>query len=463
MGGSPDPCEKLPVGVSTRLSCRLGRSLRANLQHLWGNGTLADIYISLKVSQPDGLPATRAYALHKTVLCTSGLFSVKLMGDWADSTSGLLCPEDRLVEFEAFETVLRGLYGFDVRVSRENVLGLLATAAYLQVEDVVENCKKFLLVAVEKVSFQELAQWCCVVWDRRYPYRELILDKCADVLSIGPNRLPLQEMIMLPAEFLAQILKSDNTWMPDECSRVGLVVDVMLSAMSSPQLSKAKHNRLQKALDGVLMHGIQYGCIPEEKLPMVQSKLAKVWDKEVVTDCLMGHMWKTKEFHSRIHCLQPGVLDYDSKLGDGACQMQHGWLRMGGEWSGIDRMISGEARNLRKIYYGGSIWWLQLAYELPGKDRNKDVTGCYGVFLMHEVPRMGDIGGILMDQRDEIKAEIKIACASEWGSMRRRAIWHVKKNRGWGWPQFLTRSKIQKFILPRATLRVAFALRIITT
>lgn len=462
MGGSRNHCEQPIRSVSRRLSCRLGRSLRANLQHLWGNGTLADIYISLKVSQPDGFVATRAYALHKTVLCTSGFFCKKLMGEWADVTSGLVSPDDCLVEFEAFEMVLRGLYGFDVRVSKENVLRLLATASFLHVEDVVENCRKFLEVGVEKVCFVQLVEWCCGVWGRRYPYRELVLDRCADVLSIGPHRFMLETVIMLPAEYLVQVLMSDSTWMPDECSRLGLVVDMVLSARNSVKLSKTKRVKLEKSLMGVLSHGIQYGCIPEEKLPGVQSRLLKVWEEEDVVNCLKAHLWRAKEFHFMMHLIQPGLSEQEGKPGKGVCQRDFGWLRLGGEWSGVDGMVSGEARNLGKVFFGGSIWWLQLAYELPGKDKSKDVTGCYGVFLMHEVPRMGDIGGILVDRRDEIKAEIKIACVSESGSMRRRAIWRVRKNRGWGWPQFLNRSQLHKFILPRATLRVAFALRIIT-
>lgn len=460
-------CEKgkLVAKVPEKLqSCRLGKSLRANLQRLWGNLSLADIYVTVKLKKGDGILATRSYALHKSVLYSSDFFRGKLEREWVDSGVGVIELEDPCINLLAIETVLKALYGFDVRLSKENFLSLIAAAQYLAIPDVEETGTKFLVSLLPGAVFKELVGWLEVFWRRKWKSvaKDALVGKCTDMLSIGPADLDPMDVLSLPPDYIAQMLLSNSTWVPDELRRLELVVDLLVEVRRQDTcMGVRRAAAVQRALEGVLQHGIYFMCIPEEKLFESQHLLERVWSKEEASECLKKHVWRIKEFHHAVGSLQPGAVVKKSLQID-LSRKDFGWLRIGGEWSNVDQMTSRETKNLAKVYYGGSIWWLQLTYELPGKDKEKDVEGFFGVFLMHEVPRIGNVGGVLVDERDEIKAEIKVACASSSGSMKRHAIWHVKKNRGWGWPQFLHHSKLHEYILPKASLRVAFALRLIS-
>ncbi|GMH33252.1 hypothetical protein BSKO_01086 [Bryopsis sp. KO-2023] len=443
-----------------RHSYRLGKPLRENLMQLWGNMCLADICISLKVSHPGGTCTTRTYTLHKAVLCTSGYFRLSLKGDWEDAGTGVIAPDDPLIDHDAFEAVLRSLYGYEVLVSKETVLNLLATAAYLQVPEVVEHCKEYLSDILTTAPYSYVARCCSVLWGREYPGRDVLVQKCVDALACASSDMSKAELLEWPSEFLEEFLASDNMWTPDEVTRLNLVVGLRTEVPKS-NCDEAKKRKMIDALDRVLLGGIHYVRISEDKMYSVQTKLESVWDSMRASECLKSHLWHSKAFQFAVNALQPRAKLEDQKLLDGMSMKDFGWLRMGGEWTNIDMMTTREARNLMKVYYGGSIWWLQLAYELPGKDKDKDIDEYYGVFLMHEVPRVGDVGGVLVDRREEIKAEIKVVCASRAGLLTRHAIWHVKKNRGWGWPKFLHRSKAHKFMSCEGSLRISLAFRLI--
>lgn len=456
---------KLVAKVADNLqSCRLGKSLRANLQSLWGNLSLADIYVTVKLKQGDGLVGSRSYALHKSVLHSSEFFRGKLEGEWVDSGVGVIEFDDPCVDLAAVETVFKALYGFDVRLCKDNVMRLIAAAQYLTVPDVEENCMKFLVSLLPGAGLRDLAGWLEVFWRRKWKSaaKDALVGRCTDLLSMGPGDLDPVDLLSLPPEYIAQMLLSNSIWFPDELARLELTVELLVESRRQDNRMGAKRvAALQQALEGVLHHGIYFMCIPEEKLMQLQELLERVWSKEEASECLQKHLWKLKEFHHAVGGLQPGAVARKDLRID-LSRKDFGWLRLGGEWNNVDQMTSRETRNLAKVYHGGSVWWLQLTFELPGKDKEKDVEGFFGVFLMHEVPRIGKVAGVLVDQRDEIKAEIKVACASPSGSMKRHAIWHVKKNRGWGWPQFLHHNKLQDYLLPKSSLRVTFALRLIS-
>lgn len=105
MDATTAPDEHTPPKIS------LGRTALSNLRELWDNRALSDITVYLHVA---ALPVCE-YALHRTVLCSSAYFTSLIRGEWGLIDSGELRPDDPLFNVDAFEAVVRGLYGFEVR------------------------------------------------------------------------------------------------------------------------------------------------------------------------------------------------------------------------------------------------------------------------------------------------------------------------------------------------------------
>ncbi|GMH41503.1 hypothetical protein BSKO_09413 [Bryopsis sp. KO-2023] len=217
MASTPDgrnaPCAKISL-VRTALS---------SLRDLWGNQPLSDITVTLRVgNQPE-----RRYPLHRTVLCSSGYFKSLIQGDWGRCEGGELCPDDPLFDVDAFEAVVRGLYGFEVDVSKSNVLNLLAVGAYLHVEEICEDCKTFLVEELDRMSMADVAQCFATVSCREYPGSVDIKSKSLGLLAVHAWDEARDVLLTLPASVLEELLCSNNLWVPDEAGRVDLVLDLL--------------------------------------------------------------------------------------------------------------------------------------------------------------------------------------------------------------------------------------------
>lgn len=102
--------EEAPV-EQTLHKISLKRTAVSNLREHWNNRSLSDISVSLHVA---GSPVCE-HALHKMVLCSSAYFNSLIKGEWGLVDRGELRPDDPFFTVDAFEAVLRGLYGFEVQ------------------------------------------------------------------------------------------------------------------------------------------------------------------------------------------------------------------------------------------------------------------------------------------------------------------------------------------------------------
>ncbi|XP_054445321.1 germ cell-less protein-like 1 [Pteronotus mesoamericanus] len=105
-------------------------------QTLFLNGETSDVKIRA---------LGKVWCLHKMFLCQSGYFAIMFRGSWEGSHSDIIDLEinDQNIDAESLHFVLGSLYR-DEYVIREplQVLGVLATACLLQVEDLIWQCEE---------------------------------------------------------------------------------------------------------------------------------------------------------------------------------------------------------------------------------------------------------------------------------------------------------------------------------
>lgn len=208
---------------SAHAKISLVRTALSTLRELWGDRQLSDIKIFLHVGGRD----VREYELHRTVLCSAGYFRSLIKGQWGHSQCGELRPDDPLFDVEAFDAVVRGLYGFEVDVSKGNVLNLLAVGSYLQVEEICEDCKTFLLEELDRMSLADVAQCFATVTCREYPGSDEIKGKSLGLLAAHAWCEARDVLLTLPPSVLSDLLQSNNLWVPDEARRVDLILDLL--------------------------------------------------------------------------------------------------------------------------------------------------------------------------------------------------------------------------------------------
>ncbi|RUP44180.1 hypothetical protein BC936DRAFT_149839 [Jimgerdemannia flammicorona] len=194
----------------------------------------------------------KTYHLHRLVLYQNSYFSSLLEGGFRESTT----PDSVTLHFdasnsyftpEAFEVALGRLYGrLDEPVLHGgNVLQLLATCSFLDVQDVCELCVEFVLRNLREqnvIEFLRFADSHVVNGSDR------ILEAVFTFLCREGWRKLKDQFVRLPAEWLKRVLEHDAFWVPSEYERYRFAKDVITKRRRLAHERTLQELRLQAQL-----------------------------------------------------------------------------------------------------------------------------------------------------------------------------------------------------------------------
>nr|CAG8434000.1 13825_t:CDS:2 [Entrophospora candida] len=170
------------------------------------------------------------YLLHRIILYQNPYFSVLLEGPWKESGQKAieLKFDDVNITREAFEIALGRLYGrLDEYILPNRVLNLLATASFLDLQDLCEMCVEVIL---RDIKDDTVVHYLTFATTHFYgSHSEKITESCFTYLcreGYDNNKLKAA-FLTLPVEWLKKIIESDAFWVPSEYERYLFTRDIV--------------------------------------------------------------------------------------------------------------------------------------------------------------------------------------------------------------------------------------------
>ncbi|CAG8527976.1 7171_t:CDS:2 [Paraglomus occultum] len=162
------------------------------------------------------------YHLHRIILYQNSYFSSLLEGPWKESGAKIieLKFDDENITPEAFKIALSRLYGrLDETISPSQVLSLLATASFLDLQDLCEMCVEVIL---RDIKDNTVVHYLIFATSHFYgTHSEKITEACFTFLCReGYDNPKLEQAFLdLPAEWMKRVIESDAFWVPTEYDR----------------------------------------------------------------------------------------------------------------------------------------------------------------------------------------------------------------------------------------------------
>ena len=171
------------------------------------------------------------YPLHRLILDRSPFFSSCFNGGpWKESSSSEfpITPElsDPNITQHAFELALARLYGHSDPVEEDqHALPLLATASFLDLQDLAESCIASLLRNLKTSNIAKILRF---VTNSFYgPLTDRLLDSAKALLYRDGWEMEMSEWDGISGEFAADIIGFDGFYVPDEWLRYCFVKEII--------------------------------------------------------------------------------------------------------------------------------------------------------------------------------------------------------------------------------------------
>ncbi|CAG8570755.1 307_t:CDS:2 [Funneliformis mosseae] len=204
---------------------RVLRQMMSLCKHIYSRGLIegSGSDVTIKAFGKD-------YHLHRIILYQNSYFSVLLEGPWKESVQKdiELRFDDENITRDAFEIALGRLYGrLDEIISPLQVLNLLATASFLDLQDLCEMCVEVILRDIKEDTVEHYLTFATSHFYGSHS--EKITESCFTYLCReGFDNLRLRPAFLkLPAEWLKRVIESDAFWVPSEYERYIFARDVV--------------------------------------------------------------------------------------------------------------------------------------------------------------------------------------------------------------------------------------------
>ncbi|RHZ47126.1 hypothetical protein Glove_590g21 [Diversispora epigaea] len=204
---------------------RILRQMISLCKHIYSRGFIEGSGSDVTIKAFD-----KYYNLHRIVLYQNSYFSVLLEGPWKEhgqKAIGLRFDDENITR-DAFEFALGRLYGkFDEAVLPSQVLNLLATASFLDLQDLCEMCVEVIL---KDTKDDTVVDYLNFATSHFYgPHSEKIIESCFTYLCReGYDNIKLKPAFLsLPAEWLKRVIESDAFWVPSEYERYLFAKDII--------------------------------------------------------------------------------------------------------------------------------------------------------------------------------------------------------------------------------------------
>ncbi|CAG8453791.1 11337_t:CDS:2 [Gigaspora rosea] len=204
---------------------RVLRQMMSLCKHIYSRGLIEGSGSDVTIRAFD-----KDYHLHRIILYQNTYFSVLLEGPWKENGAKAieLRFDDKNITREAFEIALGRLYGrLDEVILPSQVLSLLATASFLDLQDLCEMCVDVIL---RDIKDDTVVNYLTFATTHFYgSHSEKITEACFTYLCReGYDSLTLKSAFLsLPAEWLKRVIESDAFWVPGEYERYLFARDIV--------------------------------------------------------------------------------------------------------------------------------------------------------------------------------------------------------------------------------------------
>ena len=241
------------------------------------NGVCSDISINAFGKQ---------YALHRIILDRSPFFSSLFAGPWKDAAIPVLDLDfsDPNITQLAFEVALQRLYGRLIQPEQDLIASLLATGAYLDLQDLVEECLTTLL---RTLNSKNVAKRHAFARGKQYygEASEKLAEACFTLLCHAGSSMSLELWDGIPDDVAAEVIASDAFWVEGEYERYCFARDFLRRRRT--QASEDLH-----ILESVLTNGIHYLHLPFEVLQQILSENEDKDDAVVAPGVIHHALWQ---------------------------------------------------------------------------------------------------------------------------------------------------------------------------
>eukprot|EP00803_Ostreobium_quekettii_P009302 evm.model.scf_1138.1 EVM.evm.TU.scf_1138.1 scf_1138:2884-4251(+) len=409
---------------------------------------LKDIFLGRRFCDITLLVLGRKLDLHRNILWSIPYFKPFLEGEWSAAGSAEIHVDvdDALIDVQTFEDVIASMYCVPLRLTEGNVKAILATASFLQLEDLCSECADFCirhLSFANVLEFAKFASLFCYIGGRR------LFQACTEFLWI--HATDIQAVLhKLPIEHLSELLRSDHLWVKSEYERLRLVMAVCqakpdacrqppaLDGGFDSQIPASKAGadgeRHQAALQDLLANHIHYSGFSIEELHLAYSQLHTLGMPEVVNALASGI--------KKAEILQTVVLQGIGTLGTSVVHVQEEqeWCRFGVELDAPE-VLKWKAKC---IFYGGRRWQ-------PVVERSGVFMGVY----VHSLPAAPHVGDHYEDPNDIFPARVTIICKDRKATFEHGfALGDTQ-----GFEQYMHSDEVGKHTTCMGSLRITFLVK----
>lgn len=179
---------------------------------------------------------SKVFALHKIILDRSPFFSMMFSGPWRDSDSSSmeLKFDDANISCAAFEFAVSCLYGKTGNLESTDCLNLLATAAYLDMTDLQEQCTNWQLRNLNTQNLSRVVNF--VMGESTYGISsDRLREACKALLLRDGFEMSPKHWFGIPIELVSEVVASDAFFCPAEIDRYSFITRLIRERHESPE------------------------------------------------------------------------------------------------------------------------------------------------------------------------------------------------------------------------------------
>ncbi|CCG82934.1 Putative uncharacterized protein [Taphrina deformans PYCC 5710] len=282
LGALEDRVPRFPI-INTSPRRNVSRVVSSKIDdHIYTRGFLEGACSDIQIQAFE-----KTFSLHRIILDRSPFFSMMFSGPWRDSDSRSmeLKFDDSNITCTAFDFALARLYGKQGELDSIDCLSLLATAAYLDMSELQEQCTNWLLRHLTAESITAVVKF--VTGKSTYGiHSDRIREAAKALLYRDAYDMTPEELIDIPGEMLAEVIASDGFFCPSEIDRYNYLIESISY--------RKKHVEDVEMLEEVLKYGIHY-------MHMSQTELKKIMKDGLVDEnILYKALWNQVELKEEI-------------------------------------------------------------------------------------------------------------------------------------------------------------------
>jgi hypothetical protein len=270
-------------------------SLRNPIEdHLYQRGYLNGVCSDISINA-----FGKSYALHRIILDRSPFFSSLFAGPWTDSDIPVLNLDfsDPNITQPAFDIALQRLYGHVVSPDENVLSSLLAVGAYLDLQDLVEECLGILLNTLNPTNMSKRYQFA-----RGKQYygeaSEKLAEACYTLLCHAGSSMSLEQWDGISNEVAAEVISGDAFWIEGEYERYCFARDFI-------KRRRSLGSEDIQVLEQVLVNGIHYLHLPFETLQQILADIDED-EKPIVAPGVVHHaLWQQTNLRQIILTTDP--------------------------------------------------------------------------------------------------------------------------------------------------------------